>query len=72
MKVERFIIEYANYTIKATEADKLMNEGIKKEIIRRANYAVNLRRAGLVTADDAIKIIGGFVDGEKDMSQYME
>ena len=72
MKAERFIIEYANYTIKAAEANKLMNEGIKKEIIRRADHAVNMRKAGLVTADEAIKIIGGFTDRCDDMGQYME
>ena len=72
MKVERFIIEYAKNTIKATEVNELMNEGIKKEIIRRADRAVNLRRAGLVTVDEAIKIIGGFVDREENMSQYIE
>lgn len=71
MKVERYIIEYANAKIKAITANELMNGGIKNELIRRIDRAVNYRKLGYITADEAIMIIGGFEPKEEDFSEYM-
>ena len=71
MKVERYIIEYANAKIKAITANELMNGGIKNELIRRIDRAVNMRRLGQITQDEAIMIIGGFIPKDEDFSEYM-
>ena len=70
MKCERFIIEYANSKIRACEHNDLMNPGIKNEIIRRASRGVRLRELGMITADEAICIIGGFYPKVEYMSIF--
>lgn len=69
MKVERFIVEYANNRRARIENNELMNPGIKAEIIRRIDMAIKAREKQFITIDEAINLIHG-TDGE-DMSQYM-
>lgn len=59
MKIERFIIEYANYVIKRIE-NSLMQDEEKTEFMRKIDKAVWARRQGMVSADEAIMMIGGF------------
>ena len=70
MKVERYIMEYASATKKSLEHNALMNAGIRAELLRRADRAIQMRERGYITPDEAIKLIGGFVDREEDMSRY--
>ena len=71
MKTEQYIIKYANAKIDELEANTLLNPGIKLELQRRITHAVFLRGNGDITADEAIKMIGGFVDKQEDMTRFM-
>lgn len=71
MKVERFVTEYANAKKCMIEGNEFMNPGVKAERLRRIDLAVGARRRGLISADDAIMMIGGFTVRDEDMSQYM-
>ena len=62
MKTEQYIIKYANAKIDELEANTLLNPGIKLELQRRITHAVFLRGNGDITADEAIRMIGGFQD----------
>lgn len=59
MKVERFVIEYANYVMKRIE-NSLMQDEEKTELMRKIDKAVWARGQNLVSADEAIMMIGGF------------
>lgn len=67
--VERFIREYASAKRRALERNELMNDGIKAELLRRVDMALRGRERGIITVDEAIKMIGGFT-GEEDMSRF--
>ena len=69
MKVERFIIEFANYTKKALEHNELMNDGIKAELISRCDDAVKARQLGWITPNEAMRLICGDLD--EDLSGFM-
>lgn len=68
--VERFIREYASAKRRALEHNELMNAGIKAELLRRVDMALRGRERGIITADEAIKMIGGFADSGEDMSRF--
>ena len=59
MKVERFVIEYANYVIKRI-GNSLMQDEEKTELMRKIDKAVWARRQNMITADEAVMMIGGF------------
>lgn len=71
MKVERYILEYASAKRKALENNSLMNTGVKKELLRRIDYAVKMRERGYIIADEAIQLIGNLVPKEEDFTEYM-
>ena len=71
MKVERYILEYASAKRKALENNSLMNQGIKKELLRRIDYAVKMRERGFIIADEAIQLIGNLVPKDEDFTEYM-
>ena len=71
MKVERYIREYASAKRKAIIHNKLMNPGIQDELLYRIDCAVHAREDSVITADEAVMLIGGFQVREEDMSQYM-
>lgn len=55
--VERYIKEYANDCKRKIEENNLMWSNVKNKAIAKINKAVKLRDKGLITADEAIKII---------------
>lgn len=55
--VERYIKEYANACKRKIEENNLMASNEKNNAAEKINKAVNLRDRGLITADEAIKII---------------
>lgn len=55
--VEKYIKEYANACKRKIEESNLMAINIKNKIVTKINKAVKLRDRGLITADEAIKII---------------
>lgn len=55
--VERYIKEYANACKRAIKENDLMGSNAKNKAIEKINKAVKLRDRGLITADEAIKII---------------
>lgn len=57
MKVEQIINEYANYKKKKINNDTSINVVNKTIFINKINYALKLKQAGLITVDEAIKII---------------
>ena len=69
MKVERFITEYAAYIRKAVKNNDLMNSGIKQELLRRCDAAIDARAHGYITADEAVRMIAG--EQGEDMEKYM-
>lgn len=71
MKVERYILEYASAKRKALENNSLMNTGVKKELLRRIDYAVKMRERGYIIADEAIQLIGNLVPKDEDFTEYM-
>ncbi len=54
---ERYIKEYANDCKRKIEENNLMESNVKNKAIAKINKAVKLRDKGLITADEAIKII---------------
>ena len=54
---ERYIKEYANDCKRKIEGNNLMGSNVKNKTIAKINKAVKLRDKGLITADEAIKII---------------
>lgn len=72
MKIERYIREYASAKRTALKNNSLINNGIKKEMLRRIDGALVARERGYITADEAIKLIGNFVEREEDMSEFWE
>lgn len=54
---ERYIKEYANDCIREIKENDLMKSNVKNKTIEKINKAVKLRDRGLITADEAIKII---------------
>ena len=56
-KSERFITEYANSKIEQIRNNELMQFEFKTEKISKIDRATRLRSRGLITADEAIKII---------------
>lgn len=54
---ERYIKEYANNCKREIEENNLMGSNIKNKAVAKINKAVKLRDRGLITADEAIKII---------------
>ena len=71
MKIERYITEYANAKRNAIRHTALMNPGISAELLRRIDNAVLYRERGIITADEAIKMIGGFCDADENMERFM-
>ena len=68
-KAPRFMIEYANFQIRCLEHNKLMNDGIRNEIIRRIDRTVRMFERGFITVDEAMRLIS-LPDSNEDMSQY--
>lgn len=54
---ERYIKEYANNCKREIEENNLIGNNIKNKAVAKINKAVKLRDRGLITADEAIKII---------------
>lgn len=54
---ERYIKEYVNDCKRKIEENNLMGSNVKNKAITKINKAVKLRDRGLITADEAIKII---------------
>lgn len=54
---ERYIKEYANDRMRKIEENNLMGSNVKNKAIAKINKAVKLRDKGVITADEAIKII---------------
>lgn len=54
---ERYIKEYANDCKRKIEENNLMGSNVKNKTIAKINKAVKLRDKGVITADEAIKII---------------
>ena len=54
---ERYIKEYANDCKSTIEANDLMGSNLKNKAVAKINKAVKLRDKGLITADEAIRII---------------
>lgn len=59
MKIEKFIIDYAKYKKDVIKSSVLIESNIKKELINRIEKAVKCRQCGLITVDEAIKMILG-------------
>lgn len=57
MKAERFIKEYANYKIKDINSNELIQKELKTVKIDKINSAIKYRKNGIITADEAIKMI---------------
>ena len=55
--MERFIKEYANYKIKDINNNQIMIKEVKNEKIDKINKVLRLRKNGLITIDETIKII---------------
>ena len=70
MKTERFVLEYASAKKRALMKNEFMDPGIRAELIRRIEYAMKCRARGLITADEAVCMIGGFTTKDEDMSKY--
>lgn len=54
---ERYIKEYANDCKRKIEENDLMGSNLKNKVVAKINKAVKLRDKGLITADEAIRII---------------
>lgn len=54
---ERYIKEYANDWKRKIEENDLMGSNLKNKAVAKINKAVKLRDKGLITADEAIRII---------------
>ena len=72
MTIPRFVYEYGSYKIKQITGNKLMNAGIKLEILRRIHRAVEATKGGFLTVDECMKLLAAdcCTDGEN-MEQYM-
>lgn len=70
IKAPRFMIEYANYQIKCLENNKLMNDGIRNELIKRIDHAVRMYQFGYIMIDEAMRLIS-LPDTGEDMTEYM-
>ena len=57
MMVERYIREYANACKKEIEGNTEMKDSVKDHAIEVINKAVKMRDRGLITVDEAIKMI---------------
>lgn len=58
LKVERFIKEYASYQKRyIKEKAFFFKEEKKTEAIKKVNCVVKLRQDGLITVDEALKMI---------------
>ena len=55
--VERYIKEYANACKKEIASNTEMKDSVKDHAIEVINKAVKMRDRGLITADEAIKMI---------------
>lgn len=62
MKAEQYIIKYANARMDAIEADDTLTPERKLEKMRQCTLAVNYREAEMISADEAIRMIGDFQD----------
>ena len=71
MIVARYIKEFASAQRKALQFNKLMNPGIKAELLRRIDNALKMRERGFITASEAIRLVGGFIESGEDMTEYM-
>lgn len=69
-KAKRFMIEYANWKIGQLEQNKLMNDGIRRELERRITKTVSMYQRGMITVDETMKLLAASDTGE-DMSAYM-
>ena len=68
-KPYRFMIEYANFQIKSLENNKLMNDGIRNEMIRRIDRAIFMFKRGMITVNETMRLLSMPENGE-DMSEY--
>lgn len=55
--MERYIKEYASARIKDTKENELMQSRYKESKINKIERVLSLRSSGLITADEAIKLI---------------
>jgi len=62
MKTEQYIIKYANARMDTIEADDKLTPDQKMEIMRQCDLAVYYREKEMISADEAIRMIGGFQD----------
>lgn len=53
----RFLKEYYNFTAKRIKEDSFINPGIRAEIARRLDKIYNHARAGMITLDEAMRLI---------------
>ena len=68
-KPYRFMTEYATFQIKSLMANKLMNDGIRIETIRRLCHAMSLFERGMITVDETMRLLS-MPDTGEDMSKY--
>lgn len=67
----RFVKEYKNYQVKQIEANDLMNEGIKAEILSRIERGYKLYEQGYMTTDEIMQALSSrFMEDGEDMSRY--
>jgi len=55
--MERFIKEYANYKKKSYQRNTLLQQEYKDEALNRIDKALKSKERGLITVDEAIRII---------------
>jgi len=53
----RFVVEYANYKYRKLEANRLMDENAKAEILQKITRALRYLDTGIMTVDEAMKTI---------------
>lgn len=60
--MERFIKEYANYKKKDIQTNNIMLAEIKEKALKNISRAVELRKKGYITVEEAMQIITNCFD----------
>lgn len=68
-KPYRFMTEYANFRIKSLNANKLINDGIGNEMIRRIDRAILMFKRGMITADETMRLLS-MPETSEDLEEY--
>lgn len=68
-KVYRFMEEYKAYQLRYLDACSMMNPGIREELKRRLEKAVESYKRGYITVDECMRLLS-LPDSGEDMSEY--